>query len=99
MDDPVWIEHVVFPLVMMGMTTLAGVGVYRIVVRWIDRKHERQLVEAQQGAGGQDTARLQARVEALEAVAERVQELEERVDFAERLLTQQRERNVLPSGE
>jgi hypothetical protein len=99
MDDPVWIENVVFPLVMMGMTTLAGVGVYRIVVRWIDRKHERQLLEAQQGVGGADVARLQARVEALEGVAERVQELEERVDFAERLLTQQRERNVLPSGD
>jgi len=95
--DPVWIENVVFPLVMMGMTMLAGVGVYRVIVRSLDRKHERLLAEMQRGTGGTEIAGLQARVEALEEVAGRVQELEERVDFTERLLTQQ-QRDRLPSA-
>jgi len=94
--DPVWIEHW-FPLVMMGMTVLAGVGVYRIAVRWVDRKHERLLAEMQRRTDGAETAGLQDRVDALEAAAGRVQELEERVDFTERLLTQQ-QRDRLSEG-
>lgn len=89
MGDPVWIEHVVFPLVLMGMTTLAGVAVYRLAARWIDRKHDRQVLEMQR-ASDPDVTGLGARVDALEGVVGRIQELEERLDFAERLLTSQR---------
>jgi hypothetical protein len=39
--------------------------------------------------------RLQGRVEQLELQTERVQELEERLDFAERMLAQQSQRPML----
>ncbi|HXV85886.1 MAG TPA: hypothetical protein VD793_04260 [Gemmatimonadales bacterium] len=97
MDDPVWIENVVFPLVMMGMTTLAGFGLYRIVMRWIDRKHERLLAESRGAPVEASLAGLQGRVEMLEEVVGKMQDLEERLDFTERLLTQQ-QRDRLPSA-
>ncbi|HEX9580739.1 MAG TPA: hypothetical protein VF970_06505 [Gemmatimonadales bacterium] len=96
MDDWLWVQNVIFPLVGMGMATLGGFGVYRIVMRWLDRRHERLMV-AQGGAVPSEVAELRARMEAVEEVARRVPELEERLDFTERLLTQpQRER--LPSA-
>jgi hypothetical protein len=94
-DDWVWIQNVIFPLVGMGMATLGGFGVYRIVMRWLDRRHERLLAES--GGGAAEVGDLRARVDALEEVAGRVQDLEERLDFAERLLAQQH-RDRLPSG-
>ena len=97
MPDYVWIENVVFPLVGMGMATLAMFGVYRLAVRWIDRRHERALTAARGEAGDPELTHLRSRVDALEGVAERVQELEERLDFAERLLTQPA-RDRLPGG-
>lgn len=99
MPDWVWIENVVFPLVGMGMGVLFMFGVYRIAVRWIDRRHERLMVERGGGAGAGEVQQLRARVETLEESVGRVQELEERLDFAERILAQQRERGRLPAGE
>lgn len=99
MPDWLWIQNVVFPLVGMGMGVLFMFGVYRVAVRWIDRRHERLMVE-QGGAGGSAALQqLQARVDQLEDVAGRVQDLEERLDFTERVLAQQRERGRLPAGE
>jgi hypothetical protein len=64
---------------------------YKLIVRWIDRR--------QVGSGGsaEELERLRGEVEALGTVVDRVAELEERVDFAERLLAQQR-REGLPGG-
>jgi len=42
---------------------------------------------------------LRQRVAELEGVPERMSELEERVDFSERLLTRQRDAGQLPGGE
>lgn len=90
MPDWIWIQNVVFPIIGMGMATLFMFGVYRIVTRWLDRRHEREMV-----AGGvvppAELERLRTRIEVLEDVAFRVQELEERVDFAERLLARGRD--------
>lgn len=98
MPDFIWIENVVFPLVGMGMGVLFMFGAYRIATRWIDRRHERMVLEQGGGGSSGEIQQLKARVEALEDAAGRVQELEERLDFAERLLTQQRERGQLPAG-
>jgi hypothetical protein len=92
-----WIENVVFPLVGMGMGVLFMFGVYRVVTRWIDRRHERLMAERTGDAGTGEVQQLRARVEALEDSVGRVQELEERLDFAERVLAQQRERGRLPA--
>lgn len=82
------------------MGVLFMVGVYKTVNRWLDRRHERALTEA----GGSprlqgEVAQLRERVETLEDTALRVQEFEERLDFAERMLTQQRERPPLRAGD
>jgi hypothetical protein len=99
MPDWLWIQNVVFPLVGMGMGVLFMFGVYRVSIRWIDRRHERLMAERSGDAAGPELEQLRSRVELLEDSLGRVQELEERVDFAERLLAQQRERGRLPAGE
>jgi len=95
--DWLWIQNVVFPLVGMAMGLLGMFGVYRVVMRWIDRRHERLMAE-RSGAGAGEVQQLRARVEALEDSVGRVQELEERLDFAERILAQQREQGKLVRG-
>lgn len=97
MPDWLWFENVVFPLVGMGMGVLFMFGAYRVAMRWIDRRHERLMAERGTGAGAGELQQLRARVEALEDTVGRVQELEERLDFAERILAQQRERGRLPA--
>lgn len=91
MPDWLWIQNVVFPLAGMGMGVLFMFGVYRVTMRWIDRRHERLLVERAAPGDGTELEQLRSRVEVLEDAVGRVQELEERVDFAERLLTRARE--------
>ena len=92
MPSFLWIENVIFPMMGKGMGVLFMVGVYKTVNRWLDRRHERALAEA----GGSprlqgEVAQLREEVEALREVNGRVLELEERVDFTERLLAQRRE--------
>jgi hypothetical protein len=93
MDDIVWVENVVFPLIGMGMGTFLLYGVYRTVNRILDRRHERRLGAAPQVQ--EELAELRDRVERLEAQASRVPELEERLDFAERMLAKQGQRPLL----
>lgn len=54
--------------------------------RALDRRHER-LLASERGGSSRELEEVRSRIEALEETAFRVQELEERVDFAERLLT------------
>jgi hypothetical protein len=78
---------------VMGVATLlllvAGVGFTGL--RWFWRRTDRSV-----GAG--EVADLQARVAELEAERGHVAELEERLDFAERLLAQERKREQLGNG-
>lgn len=100
MPSWVWIENVIFPLIGMGMGVLFMVGVYKTVNRWLDRRHEHALTQA--GGGPRlhgEIAQLRERVEALEDAVIKVQEFEERLDFAERMLIQQRERPQLRAGD
>lgn len=95
MPSFIWIENVVFPLIGMGMGTLAMYGVYKTVNRFLDRRHEMRLAEGGDGRVAEELERLRLRVEAMEDQTFRMQELEERVDFAERMLAQQSDRPVL----
>ncbi|OGU22550.1 MAG: hypothetical protein A3K13_09865 [Gemmatimonadetes bacterium RIFCSPLOWO2_12_FULL_68_9] len=97
LPDWLWIQNVIFPLVGMGMGALFMFGVYRVAIRWIDRRHERLMAERGSGGGAGEVQQLRARVDALEESVGRVQELEERLDFAERILAQQREHGRLPA--
>jgi hypothetical protein len=83
----------VFLVPFGGMATgiVFMVVMYKLIARWIDR---RQLGS---GATAEELHQLRDQIDALGAVVDRVAELEERVDFAERLLAQQR-REGLPGG-
>ena len=85
---PDWIvfQQTVIPLLGMGLGGLAMFGVYRTINRALDRRHER-LLASDKGGSLPELEEVRNRIEALEETAFRVQELEERVDFAERLLT------------
>ncbi len=97
MPDFVWIQEVVFPILGMGIGVLAMFGLYRTANRVLDRRHEQELAGSG-GASRDEIERMVSRIEALEESAERMQELEERVDFTERVLTQQKERDRLEPG-
>lgn len=99
MPNWLWIQNVVFPILGMGMGVLFMVGAYKTMNRWLDRRHERALAEQ----GGMDAGvqaaldRLSDRVAQLEDTSFRIQELEERLDFTERVLAQHRPPPELPS--
>ena len=97
MPDFVWMENVVFPLVGMGMGVLFMFGVYRIVNRVLERRHERAMA-LRDGPAAADVRALLDRLEAVEDAVLRLPELEERLDFTERLLARQKERDQLPGA-
>ncbi len=93
MPDFLWIQEVVFPLIGMGMGAFVLYGIYRTVNRILDRRHEARLT----GGGGvaDEVERLRLRLDQLEEHTFRMQELEERLDFAERMLAQQANRPII----
>jgi hypothetical protein len=84
--DFLWFQTVVLPILGMGLGGFAMFGVYRTINRFLDRRHERLM--GAKGTSPSELVDLRSRVEALEDAAFRVQELEERLDFTERMLTQ-----------
>jgi hypothetical protein len=90
----VWVQNVVLPILGMGMGTFVLFGIYRIVNKFMDRRHEGRL-----GVGGagvvEELRRLQQRLELLEEKAYRWEELEERLEFAERVLAQHPQRPLI----
>lgn len=66
--------------------------VYKLIARWQDgsKLSGRDEIVA-------DLARLRADLESISDVSDRVHEIEERLDFAERMLAQQK-RDRLPAG-
>lgn len=88
-SDIVFFQNVILPL--LGIATgLVSIGLgYRLLARWQQHRHELKLAERGE-TDGPVVRDLAGRVEMLEAQALRVQELEERLDFAERLLAQGR---------
>ena len=93
MPDFVWIQNVVFPILGMGITSVVLIGVYRTVNRVLDRRHEDKLRAA--GPGPEVVSQLEDRITVLESHMERMQELEERLDFAERMLAQHRQEPLI----
>ena len=69
-------------------------GLYRTVNRALDRRHESRM----QNTGGVAPGlvrHLEDRVAALESQTDRLQELEERLDFAERMLAHHRQEPLI----
>jgi len=88
--------EVVLPLLGMGMGGWVIYGGFRIAHRALDQKHERDLAKVR-GAAPAEMAELRERMERLEDIGLRVQEIEERLDFTERVLTSGREQSDGPS--
>lgn len=78
------------PLGGMAVGALFMVGVYRLAVRWMDRRHGTPLPEGTR----EELEELRRQVAAVEELPERVSELEERLDFAERMLARQERQHL-----
>ena len=77
---------VMVPLAGMATGALFMFGIYKLLSRWMDLRHRRDLP-----AGTADELReLQEEIAELRMLPDRVAELEERLDFTERLLAQAR---------
>jgi hypothetical protein len=87
-------EDVLLPILGMGMGAFAMFGVYRTINRHLDRRHERLMAERAGGGDARQLDELRGRVEDLEEGSMRLQDLEERLDFAERMLAQQQRRGL-----
>ena len=77
---------------VMALISLVSGPIGKAIGRWI---------ESYGGGGGADQNRLrelEGRVAGLEQASQRIEELEERLDFAERLLTQRKGPERLPAG-
>ena len=71
---------------LTGVVMLGTIG--WTVRHWVNRHYEHR--ERMRGGGGEEVRQLEERVLMLEDAVGRVQDLEERLDFTERVLTQQR---------
>jgi hypothetical protein len=94
--DFIWLETVVLPILGMGMGAFVLFGAYRTINRQLDRRHEREMAGTARADSGAELEDLRSRVELLEDAASRVNELEERLDFTERMLTQQQRQQIDP---
>ena len=92
---PTFFFHDIFlPLAGMAMTLVIAITLIKTVARGLERRHEARMAEL----GGGESEGLRSEVGQLRS---QVESLEERLDFAERMLTQERSRRqeALPRGE
>lgn len=89
--------NIVIPIAGMATGAVIVVTVGRLIKHWVDRHYDRT-------GGGEDvraeleqrSAQLAAGLERLAELDQRLLDLEERVDFTERVLTRERGRDRLP---
>lgn len=81
------------PIAGMATSALFMFGVYKLVNRWLDAKSRRDAA-----VPSEELHKLQREVDELRALPGRLAELEERLDFAERLLARERERVLKPGS-
>lgn len=79
---------ILLPLGGMATGALFMFGIYKIVVRWMDLRHRHAVPAGME----EDLQDLRSQIGDVGELAARVTELEERLDFAERLLAQARVR-------
>lgn len=80
--------------IMVGATFAASFGVLAFRRHWARKRGEL----GQPGPSGEYVLDLEQRVADLESAQQRMYELEERVDFAERMLSQQRAPERIPEA-
>jgi hypothetical protein len=89
MDDLVRVVVSIMVMVGVGVFGYAAVAGLNVLLRRGQRKA---------GLSQQELELVHARLAATEGLEARVEELEQRVDFAERLIAQQNDPERLPSG-
>jgi hypothetical protein len=82
--------------VMVAATFAASFGVLGYRRHWARKRGDLDRPAA--APSGEYVAELEHRLAEIEAAQQRIYELEERVDFAERLLSQQRGQERIPEG-
>lgn len=83
----------IVPIAGMATSAFFMFGAYKLLNRWLDTRARRETA-----LPSDELRELQREVDELCALPERVAQLEERLDFAERLLAQERERVGLRPG-
>ena len=91
MNDAIQIFLVLSGVVVAGAAGYLAWGAARIAVRRMERR-------AGLGGGGAPPADVEERLASLEEATGRLAEIEERLDFAERMLARQREAGRLDAG-
>jgi hypothetical protein len=89
-------NEVVIPLAGMALSVTLGWPIARAIGRRIERRGAGGDPEATERLRG-DVEDIRRRLDALEDLSGRLGEVEERLEFTERLLTRQRESGQLPS--
>ncbi len=84
------------PFAGMATGVVVIVTIARAIRHWVDRHYDQ--TGSTGGSLEPTVTRLEERVALLEELAGRVQDLEERVDFTERVLTRERDPGRLPPG-
>lgn len=91
--EPGQIVASIIALTATGVIAYGGVLGIHAVVRHYSPKNSALTGEVEA-----ELRELRGRVDEVEQAQQRIAELEERLDFAERLLAQQREQGKLPAG-
>ena len=95
MDDAIKLFLVLSGVAGAGSLGYLVFGAVRVTLRKMER---RAGLAGAAGAGSAGSADVEDRLAALEEATGRLAELEERVDFAERMLARQREADRLDAG-
>lgn len=85
--------------VLSAVVAAGGIGYFLVGFIYITLRKMQLRANLPEAETEQQTKELEGRIETLESQVSRMAELEERVDFAERLLAKQREVARLPPGQ
>ncbi len=91
-------QQIILPIMGMGLAAFLGFGVFRMIGKAIERRSLDESGRAALDALRDELERQRIQVEGVEELRDRLVEVEERLDFAERVLTQRKEPQ-LPGGE
>ena len=87
-------EQIVLPLIGIAFGGLVLYGAYKTVNRYLERRHGGPELEGLQS----EVEQLKSRADGIEELAFRLGEVEERLDFAERILAQQKQDRLGPGS-
>jgi hypothetical protein len=87
-------QEIILPLAGIALGGLVLFGVYRTVNRYLERRHAAPELDELRS----EVSQLRAKSEGVEEMMLRLGEVEERMDFAERILAQQKQDRIGPGA-